>query len=158
MWETVGVIAVTADTEQVDVGPLATETDQGRVWLQVTSFGGGLFRPLAFAIVGFVSSSGIRSLGNVKYYPDANPSVVALGPGPVSAVEGVVTFRPRSYNRQWLSVGLPARVWTLKVEALVSNGATVPSFTPRGFKYRIRKLFPTRGPVGPSGAWALRNE
>jgi len=158
MWQTVGVVTVTAESETVTVGQLTTDTDQGRVWLEVASLNGRDMRPLGFAVLSFVSSSGVHEVGYSKYFPDTAPAVVTLGPGPVSSVSGTVELRPRSYNTRWLSVGLPTRVWCVKVSALVLNGQTDPSFGPRGFRNSVRKFFPSRGPVGPRGAWALSND
>jgi hypothetical protein len=157
MWETIGVVAVTATTETVRVGQFTSQTDDGRIWLRVSSGGAANLRPLAFGILSFIGTSGTRELGNARYYPDTAPSVVQLGPGPITEAVGWIDFRPRSYNQRWLSVGLPARVWILKVEALVTAGETDPVYQPGGFVNGIRKLLPLRGPVGPRGAWALGN-
>lgn len=128
-WQPLGVAALTAKTEEVTLGRLGIELSQGQLLVRLSTSAGGSVRPLAFGVVGFIDDDGIRSLGDVRYYPQLEPSVVSLGYGDLTAVTGRLTFRPRAYNLRWLEVGLPSAVWQLTVEVFVPAGVTVPAFS-----------------------------
>ena len=132
-WQPLGVAALTAKTEEVTLGRLGIELSQGQLLVRLSTSAGGSVRPLAFGVVGFIDDDGIRSLGDARYYPQLEPSVVSLGYGDLTAVTGRLTFRPRAYNLRWLEVGLPSAVWRLTVEVFVPAGVTVPAFSVSAF-------------------------
>jgi hypothetical protein len=155
MWTLIGTATANAETEQVTVGPIDTFTDDGRVWLRISTDGGESMRPLAFGIVGFKSTGGSNDLGTARYYPERGPTLVQLGPSPFKRVVGEITFRPRSYNLRWLSVGLPFAVWRFTVEAFVVGAATGQTVKPPGFVFNGIKLLLGRSPVGIANAHPL---
>lgn len=155
MWTLIGTATVTPETEQVKVGPIDTFTDQGRVWLRISSNRGESMRPLAFGIVGFRSTGGTADLGSARYYPEEAPSLVVLGPSPFVRLIGEITFRPRSYNLRWLSVGIPVSEWRVTVEAFVVGAASDETVKPPGFIRNGIKLLLGRYPVGIANAHPL---
>ena len=128
-WQPLGVAALNATSDEVTLGRLGIELSQGQLLVRLSTSAGGSIRPLAFGMVGFIDDDGIRSLGDTRYYPQKEPSVVSLGYGDQSAVTGRLTFRPRAYNLQWLRVGLPAAVWLLSAEVFVPAGVTAPAYS-----------------------------
>jgi len=155
MWTLIGTAAVTAETEQVTVGSIDTFTDDGRVWLRISTDGGQSIRPLAFGIVGFRSTGGTNDLGTARYYPEPVPTLVQLGSSPFKRVVGEITFRPRSYNLRWLSVGLPFAVWRFTVEAFVVGAPTGATVQSPGIVRNGIKLLLGRRPVGIANAHPL---
>jgi hypothetical protein len=139
----------------VTVGPIDTVTDAGRVWLRISTDGGESMRPLAFGIVGFRSTGSTADLGSARYYPEAVPALVMLGPSPFGRVIGDITFRPRSYNLRWLSVGLPFAEWRITVEAFAVGTSPGQTVQPPGFIRNGIKLFLGRRPVGIANAHPL---
>lgn len=128
-WQPIGSAVITARTEEVTLGRLGIELSQGQLLVRMSTVGGGSIRPLAFGIVGFVDDDGIRSLGDARYYPQTEPSVLSLGYGDRTEATGRLTFRPRAYNLRWLEVGLPRSVWRISAEAFVPAGVTVPAYS-----------------------------
>ena len=144
-------------TEIATLGPVSAALDQGRLWLRLSTVSPPQPKPLAFGIIGLIDGQGSQPLASQKHWPSPWPAVMYLGPGPFSAVAGVLYLKPRSYNLKWLSVGLPARVWTVKAEVLGPGATTDPRYAPTGIVRRLRKLLPKGGPVGALGAWRLNN-
>lgn len=132
-WQPAGSIAITATTPEVAFGWFSGDLLEDRLLVRLTSSAGGTLRPLSFGIVGFIGDDGTRSLGEARYYPQPEPSVVALGFGDLSQVSGRLVFRARGYNLQWLKAGIPGRVWNLSAEVFITAGVTAPTYTPAGF-------------------------
>lgn len=129
----IGTVYVSATTNRATVGRFNGNLVNGLLLLQVQTLNPSVIQGLAFGIFSFIDDdSNIRTLGDVKYYPKAEPTTIALGYGNRSTVSGVVIFEPRAYNLAWIKRTGDGAFWGLNVET-ENTGASTPGFTPSGF-------------------------
>ena len=129
----IGTVYVSATTNRATVGRFNGNLVNGLLLLQVQTLNPSVIQGLAFGIFSFIDDdSNIRTLGDVKYYPKAEPTTIALGYGNRSTASGVVIFEPRAYNLAWIKRTGDGAFWGLNVET-ENTGASVPGFTPSGF-------------------------
>ena len=129
----IGTVYVSATTNRATVGRFNGNLVNGLLLLQVQTLNPSVIQGLAFGIFSFIDDdSNIRTLGDVKYYPKAEPTTIALGYGNRSTASGVVIFEPRAYNLAWIKRTGDGAFWGLNVET-ENTGASVPGFTPAGF-------------------------
>jgi len=129
----IGTVYVSATTNRATVGRFNGNLVNGLLLLQVQTLNPSVIQGLAFGIFSFIDDdSNIRTLGDVKYYPKAEPTTIALGYGNRSTASGVVIFEPRAYNLAWIKRTGDGAFWGLNVET-ENTGASTPGFTPSGF-------------------------
>ena len=127
----VGYATVTATTERATVGRFTGELVNGRLLLTVTTANPSAIEGLAFGVFSLVDDDlNIRVLGDARYYPKPEGTVISLGYGDVSEVSGDVVFEPRAYNLRWIKSEGPAASWAVYVEAESPAAVTVPAYTP----------------------------
>jgi hypothetical protein len=130
----VGLSTVTAETERATVGSFSGDLVNGLLLLRITTLSPVDMQGIAFGVVSFIDDdSGVRVLGDARYYPKPEPTVVALGYGDRTSVSGVVVFEPRAYNLRWLEREASGGSWQIAVEADTPAGVSVPAFTPSAF-------------------------
>jgi hypothetical protein len=130
----VGLSTVTAETERATVGSFSGDLVNGLLLLRISTLSPADMQSLAYGVVSFIDDdTGVRVLGDARYYPKPEPSVVALGYGDRQSVSGVVVFEPRAYNLRWLQRTGSGSLWQLAVEAETPAGVSVPFFTPSAF-------------------------
>lgn len=130
----IGLSTVTAETERATVGSFSGDLVNGLLLLRITTLSPADMQSLAYGVVSFVDDdTGVRVLGDARYYPKPEPSVVALGYGDQQSVSGVVVFEPRAYNLRWLQRQGSGGFWQIAVEVDTPSGVSVPSYTPSAF-------------------------
>lgn len=129
----IGTVYVSATTNRATVGRFNGNLVNGLLLLQVQTLNPSVIQGLAFGIFSFIDDdSNIRTLGDTRYYPKAEPTTIALGYGNRSTASGVVIFEPRAYNLAWIKRTGDGAFWGLNVET-ENTGASTPGFTPSGF-------------------------
>ena len=127
----VGYAYVTATTERVTVGRFSGELVDGRLLLTVTTANPSAVAGLAFGVFSLVDDDlNVRVLGDARYYPKPEGTVISLGYGDLAEVSGVVIFEPRSYNLRWIKSEGPAASWAVFVEAESPAAVTTPAYSP----------------------------
>lgn len=130
----VGLALVTPWTEQATVGRFNGDLINGQLLLTVTTTNPGVMDGLAFGVFSLIDDdNNVRALGDVRYYPKAEPTTIALGYGNLESVSGVVVFEPRAYNLRWLKRVESGGIWGIGVEAETPAGIAQPAYTPTGF-------------------------
>jgi hypothetical protein len=148
----VGLSTVTAETERAIIGSFSGDLVNGLLLLRITTLSPVDMQGLAFGVVSFIDDdSGVRVLGDARYYPKPEPTVVALGYGDRTSVSGVVVFEPRAYNLRWLEREASGGLWQIAVEADTPSGVSVPAFTPSAFADGAIELGAAAA-IGSSGA------
>ena len=131
----VGAATMTATLDRVTVGWFSGDLVNGNLLLKITTTYPGNMSGLAFGVVSLIESdTNARVLGDTKYHPKPEPSVVALGYGDRSTVTGEVIIEPRAYNLRWLTRTNGPRFWQVFVEAETASGVSVPTYTPGGYR------------------------
>lgn len=127
----VGYALVTATTKRATIGRFSGELVNGQLLLTVTTANPSVIEGLAFGVISFIDDdTGVRVLGDARYYPKPEGTVIALGYGDLSEVSGEVVFEPRSYNLRWIKSEGAAANWGIFVEAETPSGVAVPAYTP----------------------------
>lgn len=130
----VGSTTVTAATGRAVVGSFTGDLVNGLLLLKMSTLYPSNMSGLAYGIVSLVEDdTGVRVLGDARYYPKPEPTVVALGYGDLQSVSGTVIFEPRGYNLRWLEREGSSRFWRIAVEAETPAGVGEPAFTPTAF-------------------------
>ncbi len=130
----IGAATMTAALDRVNVGFFSGDLVNGQLLLKVSTVFPANMAGLAFGVVSLLeASTGTRILGDSRYYPKPEPSVIALGYGDRASASGDVVIEPRAYNLRWLTRESSPRYWTVLVEADTPSGVTVPSYTPAGY-------------------------
>jgi hypothetical protein len=130
----IGLAYITAETDRARIGSFDGELVNGQLLLQITTVSPSNMAGLAFAVTSLVEEdSGVRVLGDARYYPKPEPTVVALGYGNRETVAGDVVFEPRAFNLRWLQREGSSRFWVVAVEAETPVGVSQPAYTPAGF-------------------------
>ena len=125
----VGIAYLTATTERATLGSYSGDLVNGKLLLTLSTLNPSIIEGLAFAVVSFIDDdTNVRVLGDVRYYPRPEPTVLALGYGNLESVSGVVVIEPRSYNLRWIKGQGGGATWQVYCEA--ESGVTVPAFTP----------------------------
>lgn len=127
----VGISTVTAETERATIGSFTGDLVNGLLLLRITTLSPADMQSLAYGVVSFIDDdTGVRVLGDTRYYPKPEPTVLALGYGDRASVSGVVVFEPRAYNLRWLERQGSGGQWRIAVEVDTPAGVSVPAFTP----------------------------
>jgi len=127
----IGISTVTAETERATIGSFTGDLVNGLLLLRITTLAPADMQSLAYGVVSFIDDdTGVRVLGDARYYPKPEPTVLALGYGDRASVSGVVVFEPRAYNLRWLERQGSGGQWRVAVEADTPAGVSVPAFTP----------------------------
>jgi hypothetical protein len=130
----VGLAYVTPYTGALQIGRFSGDLINGQLLLTVSTLNPSVMAGLAFGVFSLVDDdNNVRALGDVRYYPKAEPTTIALGYGNLENVSGVVVFEPRAYNLRWLKREASGGIWGLAVEAETLSGAGEPGYTPAGF-------------------------
>lgn len=130
----VGAATMTATLDRVAVGWFSGDLINGQLLLKITTVFPASMSGLAFGIVTLVESdTNTRVLGDARYYPKPEPSVVALGFGDRATATGEVVIEPRAYNLRWLLRENSPKYWRVLVEAETPSGVSVPTYTPGGY-------------------------
>ena len=130
----IGQTTVTATTDRATVGEFTGDLVNGLLLLQITTLAPADMQSLAFGIVSFIDNdTGVRVLGDARYYPKAEPTVIALGYGDRASVDVVVIFEPRAFNLRWLEREGSGQYWSLAFEADTPAGVAEPAYTPSAF-------------------------
>jgi hypothetical protein len=130
----VGLAYVTPYTGAFQVGRFSGDLINGQLLLTVSTLNPSVMAGLAFGVFSLVDDdNNVRALGDVRYYPKAEPTTIALGYGNLESISGVVIFEPRAYNLRWLKREASGGVWGLAVEAETLTGSSSPAYTPAGF-------------------------
>lgn len=131
MLVSVGISTVTAETELATIGSFTGDLVNGLLLLRITTISPSDMQGLAYGVVSFIDNdTGVRVLGDTRYYPKPEPTVVALGYGDRSSVSGIVVFEPRAYNLRWLQRQSSGGQWSIAVAVDTPAGVSVPAFTP----------------------------
>lgn len=130
----VGAATMTATLNRVVVGWFSGDLIDGKLLLKITTTFPANMSGLAFGVVSLLESdTNTRVLGDARYYPKPEPSVVALGYGNRASVTGEVVVEPRAYNLRWLLRENSPKYWRVLVEAETPSGVSVPTYTPGGY-------------------------
>jgi hypothetical protein len=130
----VGAATMTATLDRVAVGWFSGDLINGQLLLKITTVFPASMSGLAFGVVTLVESdTNTRVLGDARYYPKPEPSVVALGYGDRATAIGEVVIEPRAYNLRWLLRENSPKYWRVLVEAETPSGVSVPTYTPGGY-------------------------
>jgi hypothetical protein len=130
----IGAATMTATLNRVAVGWFSGDLINGQLLLKITTVFPASMSGLAFGVVTLVESdTNTRVLGDARYYPKPEPSVVALGFGDRATATGEVVIEPRAYNLRWLLRENSPRYWRVLVEAETPSGVSVPTYTPGGY-------------------------
>jgi hypothetical protein len=130
----VGAATMTATLDRVAVGWFSGDLINGQLLLKITTVFPASMSGLAFGVVTLVESdTNTRVLGDARYYPKPEPSVVALGFGDRATATGEVVIEPRAYNLRWLLRENSPKYWRVLVEAETPSGVSVPTYTPGGY-------------------------
>lgn len=130
----VGAATMTATLDRVAVGWFSGDLINGQLLLKITTVYPASMSGLAFGVVTLVESdTNTRVLGDARYYPKPEPSVVALGYGDRATATGEVVIEPRTYNLRWLLRENSPKYWRVLVEAETPSGVSVPTYTPGGY-------------------------
>lgn len=130
----VGAATMTATLDRVAVGWFSGDLINGQLLLKITTVYPASMSGLAFGVVTLVESdTNTRVLGDARYYPKPEPSVVALGYGDRATATGEVVIEPRAYNLRWLLRENSPKYWRVLVEAETPSGVSVPTYTPGGY-------------------------
>lgn len=130
----IGAATLTATLDRVAVGWFSGDLIGGQLLLKITTTFPSNMSGLAFGVVSLLESdTNTRVLGDARYYPKPEPSVVALGYGDRAFVTGEVVIEPRAYNLRWLLRANSPRYWRVLVEAETPSGVSVPTYTPGGY-------------------------
>jgi hypothetical protein len=130
----VGAATMTATLDRVTVGWFSGDLVNGQLLLKVTTTSTANISGLAFGVVSLIESdTNTRVLGDARYYPKPEPSVIALGYGDRATVTGEVVIEPRAYNLRWLLREDSPSFWRVLVEAETPSGVSVPTYTPAGY-------------------------
>ena len=130
----IGLSSMTAETQLATIGSFSGELINGLLLLQITTFAPADIGGLAYGVVSFIDNeTGVRVLGDARYYPKPEPTVVALGYGNRQTASGVVIFEPRAYNLRWLERSASGERWNIAVEADTPAGVSEPAYTPAAF-------------------------
>ena len=128
-WQFVDQITVTPDTISVDVGSFSMGDGDDTVWVDVQRVGGDSSWPWSYGLLSWRTAFGYE-LGSVKAYTELSGEVFRLGVGRAPrSRDGVLTYEPRSYNRQWIKRGNPL---TLSFSAVSGVTAAAPVPTTAG--------------------------
>ena len=147
----IGVSTLTALTVRATIGSFTGDLVNGQLLLQISTLSPADFQGMAFGVVSFIDNdTGVRVLGDARYYPKPEPTVIALGYGDRESVDGVVVFEPRAYNLRWIKAQEGNVVWRISAEVDTPFGVSVPAFTPTAMAFGAIEL--TAGAVtGSSG-------
>lgn len=130
----VGISTVTAETERATIGSFTGDLVNGLLLLRITTLAPADMQSLAYGVVSFIDDdTGVRVLGDARYYPKPEPTVLALGYGDRASVSGVVVFEPRAYNLRWLQRQGSGGQWRVAFEVDTPAGVSVPAYTPAAF-------------------------
>jgi len=130
----VGAATMTATLDRVAVGWFSGDLINGQLLLKITTAFPASMSGLAVGVVTLVESdTNTRVLGDARYYPKPEPSVVALGYGDRATATGEVVIEPRAYNLRWLLRENSPKYWRVLVEAETPSGVSVPTYTPGGY-------------------------
>ena len=130
----IGAATMTATLDRVAVGWFSGDHTGGQLLLKITTVFPASMSGLAFGVVSLLESdTNTRVLGDARYYPKPEPSVVALGYGDRASVTGEVVIEPRAYNLRWLLRENSPKYWRVLVEAETPSGVSVPTYTPGGY-------------------------
>lgn len=130
----VGISTVTAETERATIGSFTGDLVNGLLLLRITTLSPADMQSLAYGVVSFIDDdTGVRVLGDARYYPKPEPTVLALGYGDRASVSGVVVFEPRAYNLRWLQRQGSGGQWRVAFEVDTPAGVSVPAYTPSAF-------------------------
>jgi hypothetical protein len=130
----VGAATMTATLNRVAVGWFSGDLINGKLLLKITTVFPASMSGLGFGVVTLVESdTNTRVLGDARYYPKPEPSVVALGHGDRATATGEVVIEPRAYNLRWLLRENSPKYWRVLVEAETPSGVSVPTYTPGGY-------------------------
>ena len=130
----IGAATMTATLDRVAVGWFSGDLTGGQLLLKITTVFPASMSGLAFGVVSLLESdTNTRVLGDARYYPKPEPSVVALGYGDRASVAGEVVIEPRAYNLRWLLRENSPKYWRVLVEAETPSGVSVPTYTPGGY-------------------------
>lgn len=98
-----GSISVGPSDLYKDLGPITLKEEDDTIWLDVTQTSPTEDWKYSYGIVSFVSTNGAE-LGSAKVYGNQNGEVFRLGVRRAPSVRtGVIRFRPRAWNLQWVS-------------------------------------------------------
>ena len=126
-WTTVGTKTFAPDDLETVIGPFVMDQDADTLWVRMTQLNAETNSPWSYGILSWRSPYG-HELGSVKAYGETSSQVFRLGVGrPPSERSGVLVFKPRSFNLQWIKNGYP---WSLKFEAKsgITSGSIPPAF------------------------------
>jgi hypothetical protein len=130
----IGAATMTATLNRVAVGWFSGDLINGQLLLKITTTSPANMSGLAFGVVSLIESdTNTRVLGDARYYPKPEPSVVALGYGDRATATGEVVIEPRAYNLRWLLREDSPSFWRVLVEAETPSGVSVPTYTPAGY-------------------------
>lgn len=130
----VGAATMRPTLDRVTVGWFSGDLTGGQLLLRITTTYPSNMSGLAFGVVSLLESdTNTRVLGDARYYPKPEPSVVALGYGDRATVTGEVVIEPRAYNLRWLLRDNTPSFWRVLVEAETPSGVSVPTYTPGGY-------------------------
>ncbi len=130
----VGAATMTATLNRVAVGWFSGDLINGQLLLKITTVFPASMSGLAFGVVTLVESdTNTRVLGDARYYPKPEPSVVALGHVDRATATGEIVIDPRAYNLRWLLRENSPKYWRVVVEAETPSGVSVPTYTPGGY-------------------------
>lgn len=147
----VGAATMSAVSDRASVGFFSGDLVNGQLLLKVSTVSPSNMSGLAFAVVSLLESgTGTRVLGDARYYPKPEPTVIALGYGNRATVSGQVVIEPRAYNLRWLTRESSPRYWTVFVEAEATNGVTAPSYSPGGYANAAGPV-PAEAVIGSDG-------
>lgn len=130
----IGAATVTAETDRVSIGSFSGDLVNGQLLLKISTVFPSDMSGLAFGIVSFLeTASNVRVLGDTRYYPKPEPTVISLGYGNRASVTGTLIFEPRPYNLRWLTAAYGPKSWTIFVEADGTNAVTQPEYVPTSY-------------------------
>lgn len=128
-----GLALVMPWTERITVGHFSGDLINGQLLITATTTNPEVISGLAFGVFSLVDDdSGVRTLGEARYYPRLEPTTLALGYGDKTTVSGDLVFEPRAYNLRWLKRAESGGFWSIAVEAETPSGVATPAFTPLG--------------------------
>lgn len=137
----VGAVTMSPQLGRAVVGWFSGDLINGQLLLKVTTTYPSNMAGLAFGVVTLVESdSNTRVLGDARYYPKPEPTVLALGYGDRATVTGEVVIEPRAYNLRWLLRENSPKFWRVLVEAETPSGVSVPTYTPGGYSTETVQL------------------
>ena len=108
------------------IGNFSLEPEDDVLWVRITQLNGEKTSPWSYGILSWRTAQG-NELGSIKAYGNPESEVYTLRTGrSPSERDGVITFKPRSFNLGWIKEGFP---WPLRFEAASGQmGASAPAF------------------------------